>query len=155
MVTQTAEKQFGFHIIDSIKCWQDIKTYGIIHKLFVRQNNKMEQDKQWKKSCWHKLKNLLIYKSCRKTECSLKTEQCKVKTPDVRWNELARDTKNNNSGNGNIVKTSKQEPSRFFNKYIGEFDPGSGRTLAACLTHASRTGNQQWFLVANGWVTRR
>ena len=23
---------------------------------------------------------------------------------------------------------------------IGEFDPGSGRTLAACLTHASRTG---------------
>ena len=25
------------------------------------------------------------------------------------------------------------------NKFIGEFDPGSGRTLAACLTHASRT----------------
>ena len=24
-------------------------------------------------------------------------------------------------------------------KYFGEFDPGSGRTLAACLTHASRT----------------
>lgn len=23
----------------------------------------------------------------------------------------------------------------------GEFDPGSGRTLAACLTHASRTMN--------------
>ena len=23
--------------------------------------------------------------------------------------------------------------------FIGEFDPGSGRTLAACLTHASRT----------------
>ncbi len=23
----------------------------------------------------------------------------------------------------------------------GEFDPGSGRTLAACLTHASRTVN--------------
>jgi len=22
---------------------------------------------------------------------------------------------------------------------FGEFDPGSGRTLAACLTHASRT----------------
>ena len=22
---------------------------------------------------------------------------------------------------------------------VGEFDPGSGRTLAACLTHASRT----------------
>ncbi|OQB12908.1 MAG: hypothetical protein BWY15_02057 [Firmicutes bacterium ADurb.Bin193] len=25
-------------------------------------------------------------------------------------------------------------------KYFREFDPGSGRTLAACLTHASRTG---------------
>ena len=25
-------------------------------------------------------------------------------------------------------------------KFFGEFDPGSGRTLAACLTHASRTG---------------
>src|SRR6266545_1303300 len=24
---------------------------------------------------------------------------------------------------------------------FGEFDPGSGRTLAACLTHASRTGS--------------
>ncbi len=23
--------------------------------------------------------------------------------------------------------------------FYGEFDPGSGRTLAACLTHASRT----------------
>jgi len=25
-------------------------------------------------------------------------------------------------------------------EFNGEFDPGSGRTLAACLTHASRTG---------------
>ena len=27
----------------------------------------------------------------------------------------------------------------FMNTLHGEFDPGSGRTLAACLTHASRT----------------
>ena len=26
-----------------------------------------------------------------------------------------------------------------FTVLFGEFDPGSGRTLAACLTHASRT----------------
>ena len=26
----------------------------------------------------------------------------------------------------------------------GEFDPGSGRTLAACLKHASRTRSIQW-----------
>ena len=33
-----------------------------------------------------------------------------------------------------------------------EFDPGSGRTLAACLTHASRTGEGASApkLVANG-----
>ena len=29
--------------------------------------------------------------------------------------------------------------------YYGEFDPGSGRTLAACLTHASQGGsNTDW-----------
>lgn len=34
--------------------------------------------------------------------------------------------------------------------FYGEFDPGSGRTLVACLTHASRTvklllaGVDQW-----------
>ena len=27
--------------------------------------------------------------------------------------------------------------------FYGEFDPGSGRTLAACLTHASRTERPQ------------
>jgi len=34
----------------------------------------------------------------------------------------------------------------------GEFDPGSGRTLAACLTHASRTMMPSLLggLVANG-----
>src|SRR5215212_5723853 len=34
----------------------------------------------------------------------------------------------------------------------GEFDPGSGRTLAACLTHASRTRPplRRGVLVANG-----
>ena len=28
--------------------------------------------------------------------------------------------------------------------FDGEFDPGSGRTLAACLTHASRTGSMRY-----------
>ena len=36
--------------------------------------------------------------------------------------------------------------------FFGEFDPGSGRTLAACLTHASRTGLFSGFLVG-GWVS--
>ena len=48
---------------------------------------------------------------------------------------------------GEILQSTKQQ---FFYKnellsqqalhISGEFDPGSGRTLAACLTHASRTG---------------
>lgn len=40
---------------------------------------------------------------------------------------------------------------------VGEFDPGSGRTLAACLTHASRTLNRfrpgmSGERVSNTWV---
>ena len=37
----------------------------------------------------------------------------------------------------------------------GEFDPGSGWTLAACLIHASRTKMSSDILVANGWVIRK
>src|ERR1044072_2033121 len=41
---------------------------------------------------------------------------------------------------------------------LGEFDPGSGRTLAACLTHASRTerplrGYSSGERVSNTWAT--
>src|ERR1044071_5932987 len=42
--------------------------------------------------------------------------------------------------------------------FDGEFDPGSGRTLAACFTHASRTerpacGYSSGERVSNTWVT--
>ena len=42
--------------------------------------------------------------------------------------------------------------------FYGEFDPGSGRTLAACLTHASRAMKllRKWISggrVSNTWVT--
>ncbi len=37
-----------------------------------------------------------------------------------------------------------------FHVLFGEFDPGSGRTLAACLTHASRTV-MPWLLL--GWMS--
>ena len=48
-------------------------------------------------------------------------------------------------------------PDRALN-LIGEFDPGSGRTLAACLTHASRTvrplrGYTSGERVSNTWAT--
>ena len=34
-----------------------------------------------------------------------------------------------------VINTRKSD----YIQYFREFDPGSGRTLAACLTHASRT----------------
>ena len=47
----------------------------------------------------------------------------------------------------------------FSRPFCGEFDPGSGRTLAACLTHASRTerplackGYSSGERVSNTWV---
>ena len=47
----------------------------------------------------------------------------------------------------------------FSRPFCGEFDPGSGRTLAACLTHASRTerpppwwGCSSGERVSNTWV---
>ena len=51
-------------------------------------------------------------------------------------------------------------PVSFFVCFFGEFDPGSGRTLAACLTHASRTERPPLFWwgcssgerVSNTWV---
>ena len=52
---------------------------------------------------------------------SLKTEQCKS---NVRTKVIST----------LIIKSESVN-----SKFIGEFDPGSGRTLAACLTHASRT----------------
>ena len=39
------------------------------------------------------------------------------------------------------IKSERNEQSAQTNRgihFIGEFDPGSGRTLAACLIHASR-----------------
>src|SRR5215467_1455995 len=53
------------------------------------------------------------------------------------------------------VDTRQRVVQRGLNELInscGEFDPGSGRTLAACLTHASHGGPQGQ--PANGCVTR-
>jgi hypothetical protein len=41
------------------------------------------------------------------------------------------------SPDNDLRKAKRKARDKLFN---GEFDPGSGRTLAACLTHASRTG---------------
>ena len=53
------------------------------------------------------------------------------------------------------VRPAPSRGHRPFSDFDGEFDPGSGRTLAACLIHASRTRSPSvatpWgYLVANG-----
>ena len=91
---------------------------------------------------WFDILNLLTWK--REQEWSLKTEQ------------------NVNS----LLARNKQFKFQKKQYFFGEFDPGSGWTLAACLRHASRTKwpnnngvlaqNLRWnfHLVADGWVTR-
>ena len=47
-----------------------------------------------------------------------------------------------------LMKNARQEilmSNQTFHIFNGEFDPGSGRTLAACLTHASRAGLSEKF----------
>ncbi len=40
---------------------------------------------------------------------------------------------------GSVTSIRKKlDKANTLNSYNGEFDPGSGRTLAACLTHASQ-----------------
>ena len=48
--------------------------------------------------------------------------------------------------------TMIKKPEQNLKYQTWEFDPGSGRTLAAGLTHASRTLSSE--RVADGWVTR-
>ena len=70
-------------------------------------------------------------------------------------------------GQGKDIKTKKRVSWRNWTGYdlkqkcykyklTKEFDPGSGRTLAARLTHASRTSRESLLSkrVADGWVTR-
>jgi hypothetical protein len=51
-----------------------------------------------------------------------------------------------------VYPMARQAWQLFVSKFHGEFDPGSGRTLAACLTHASGATNQglPWGKAANG-----
>lgn len=57
-----------------------------------------------------------------------------------------------------IPKSLDSQESSAQQVFVGEFDPGSGRTLAACFTHASRTerpacGYSSGERVSNTWVT--
>ena len=85
-------------------------------------------------------------------------QQCSL-TSDVNGNQdgvrVLRSVRRTRGGHGednnllSVIRTTENIQlfaSSYIEFFIGEFDPGSGRTLAACLTHASRTGSAriQW-----------
>jgi hypothetical protein len=131
-----------------------------------------------KTSIWSRLPNLVALPGCpengrRRLDSvrvrTLRTQQrakqrCQALTPvriDVRFGTPSRTT-----SMGDLLRTdhptSPLDDHGIMPKsgntvgqlkvFHGEFDPGSGRTLAACLTHASRTMNSPsgGGLVANG-----
>ena len=77
------------------------------------------------------------------------------KTLEIQESVREDDKKTQNKSVSNWQDRYKQHSLCIYN-FTKEFDPGSGRTLAARLTHASRTEKMisVIFLVADGWVTR-
>ena len=75
--------------------------------------------------------------------CSLKIEQQKksraLKSADLVNNTLKKETQKSKK---KLEKSSEKDvrQRKLFNiEFFREFDPGSGLTLAACITHSSRT----------------
>jgi hypothetical protein len=65
---------------------------------------------------------------------------CRAKTPELGWAPVSEHTQ---------VVIAAMAGWRTIKDIGGEFDPGSGSTLAACLMHASRT----WPLRGCAWRT--
>ena len=165
------------------RCWQ-IETVVVRYSsLLLRQKQQQNGSKRLKKllqkklkSCWQTSKDVISYKSCcwnreQHENWTLITKQY-IPTPKIlTWifgtkpkqkvnnGRISQDVYSTGSKKKEwiFLKTSFQEASIFLRKIsIREFDPGSGWTLAACLTHASRTkwSSSERNLVADGWVTR-
>ena len=146
----------------------------------------LEKLKKFQKKCWQKGNDLVLYMSVLR-EQTLETKLNRISELYEPWklnNERkgtliriwvrkvrtkSRFRKRNKEKDNDsqyremsdwaleMILTQKRK-----NTIFREFDPGSGRTLAACLTHASRTKfiwnatSVKWSLnlVADGWVTR-
>ena len=140
--------------------------YVIISKLSAEMRKDVEKSikkffKKLSKKCWQKKKSVIYSLSCLRegiaigpwklnNEIRKGTRDSMVKEPSeeflkstfqtvIRKLKLAK-YKNNVSNDEWANKALKMILTRKCYKTIfREFDPGSGRTLAACLTHASRT----------------
>lgn len=60
------------------------------------------------------------------------------KSTPLGWQHYSEDAEDDRSYSDRLVPLNASVTRSRVNIH-GEFDPGSGRTLAACLTHASRT----------------
>ena len=122
--------------------------------------------KKREKTSWQIEALLLIYKSSlRRAAVPCKLNNAKTKWTPWTINGLFKISRNrinsqrkflSNKCYEQIIQNFDLKRESTLDTTFWEFDPGSGRTLAACLTHASRT---EWdpsgfYLVANGWVTR-
>ena len=111
---------------------------SIILYLKIPKKRKKSKEKDWQE----------------KEECCIIYERQKARTGLWKLNR-----KRQFQISEDISENKKKKRWSAWAKSNGEFDPGSGWTLAACLIHASRTKTVESLLltdlVANGWVTRR
>ena len=82
--------------------------------------------------------------------CSLKTKQTKTSTliQVTICNKTSCFKQRCNERRLRTPRCGNIDTNELFKHFIGEFDPGSGRTLAACLIHASRAN--LWELAPEG-----
>ena len=84
------------------------------------------------------------------------------KRSGVMISELLREHSMNLENDTETETQERQQVPESIQDWTEEFDPGSGRTLAECLTHASRaetrerkaSAGRSHVLAADGWVTR-
>ena len=164
---------------DSAEIWQknlkkfltSLKPDDIILRLLERPSNTGQESEKNLKKCLTNLskRGIMTKPQKRFAPCKLNNVKHEQLAPWTKWQVV-------------FLSESEEKPTKILEYLPGgkaqsndwivwkgvlipfhwEFDPGSGRTLAACLTHASRTeflwieASADWDLnlVADGWVTR-
>ena len=139
------------------KMWWREQSLAELHEM-LKTFTKSSLDKSSK--VWYNIK--VAARKCDQQKVISSTVSWKLnnalqvqKTLEIQESVREDDKKTQNKSVSNWQDRYKQHLLCIYN-FTKEFDPGSGRTLAARLTHASRTEKMisVIFLVADGWVTR-
>ena len=139
------------------RCWGNALKQRLsrrsLKRLPVRQQKR--KIKKVEKSSWQTANNMIWYQSCSGEEITKINKRTLI---TEQWNNLEKflkvlffkelTFKNSKKGCSPIGDWRDEIAKQLFwpnqTHFIREFDPGSGWTLAACLTHASRTRNFKW-----------